>query len=26
VLLLIVLALNLFVDIFARRSRELRWS
>jgi phosphate transport system permease protein len=26
VLLLIVLALNLIVDIFARRSRELRWS
>jgi phosphate transport system permease protein len=26
VLLLIVLALNLIVDIFARRARELRWS
>jgi len=26
VLLLVVLALNLIVDIFARRSRELRWS
>jgi phosphate transport system permease protein len=25
-LLLIVLALNLIVDVFARRSRELRWS
>jgi phosphate transport system permease protein len=26
VLLVVVLALNLIVDIFARRSRELRWS
>ncbi len=26
VLLLIVLALNVFVDVFGRRSRELRWS